>query len=110
MSEETSEHEGITLKPIPEGYRALLHQNELTCTFSCEIGRKELESPLEIISSNINANVFSDSEKREIIDASPVLSLARKESTFTYNLILNEDNRRIYRCSMVFADFEKAQD
>ena len=95
MNAEANKKPVVVDSAIPESHRLTIHAYNLTCTFSCVVGKRDGET--KIVSSNLNPNCLNDAERKAIIRGDGELTIKRESNTFVYHLVNKRGSTRVYR-------------
>ncbi len=108
MTKQTKLNAIIAGNQIPNRYREVIHTHDLTCTFSCTVGKRS-GGTLHITSSNVDPKAFHDTERNAILRGDRDVVIARGIATFIYRLIHKTTSARVYRIASHSADFTQGK-
>jgi len=108
MTKQTKLNAVISVAAIPDRYREIIHTHNLTCTFSCAVGKRAGGS-LHITSSNVNPEVFHPAERDAILRGDRDVIIVRGAATFLYRLIHKTASTRVYRIASHSVDFTQGK-
>lgn len=108
MTKETKLNAVIGGNQIPDSYREIIHTHNLTCTFSCTVGKRS-GGTLQITSSNVDPKVFHDAERNAILRGDRDVVIVRGTATFIYRLIHKTASARVYRIASHSVDFSQGK-